>query len=73
MPYGGQTPKERVYTHERYYAKGSRGRRREWTQREIDAIHAEDRRSDAELSVALNRSIRAIQIKRSYTLRGRRV
>ncbi len=64
MPSRGQTPYERRYTHELYYARGSRGTRREWTDREMNAITAPDRPSDEELSLKLDRSILAIQVRR---------
>jgi hypothetical protein len=64
MPSRGQTPEEREYSHKRYYARGSRGARREWTLSELRAITEHGRAADAVLSIQLNRSIRAIQVAR---------
>lgn len=73
MPKGGQTEYERTYSHDRYYSKGSKGQRRKWTQREINAILDDGGKTDAELSVELNRSIMAIQVKRCFAKKGERV
>lgn len=60
---------------QKYYSQGARGRGacnqdEAWTEGEIEAITAPDRPRDAVLSVALDRSIRAIQIKRSRVKRA---
>jgi hypothetical protein len=57
----------------KYYASSAVPRRlMGWTQHEIDAITAPDRPHDKELSRKLDRSVRAIQIKRHWTIRGMR-
>lgn len=62
-----ETPELRRFFKNRNYATttDARNRHKEWTEKEIETILAEDRPTDRELSAQIGRSMRAIQIKRS--------